>query len=447
MADNKKTFSSPSKQINRVEREQRQRQIVVSAAIGIAVLLVLVIGYGLLDQLVIQKNKPVAVVNDQKISIKEFESRARYDRFQLIQNVSMLTQYAQMFGGDTSPTSYFGQQIQQTVQTLNTPSMLGQQVVQELVNDAVILQKAKELNITVTEEELDSTIQEAFGYFAKGTPTQAPTDIPYATATLTNQQLTWLPVTPTPVEASPTDQPTAAVTETASTPSAAAPTVETAAVTPTVEASPEVTPTDFPTATPYTLEGFQLQYANYAKELQDTANFTAAEFRDIFRSRLLYDKVFAEVTKDVASIDEYVWARHILVDTPEEAEIIIGKLKAGQDFAQLARDFSKDGSASTGGDLGWFDKSRMVKEFSDAAFALQNIGDYTEPVKSQFGFHIIQLLGRETRPATSDRLTELKQTYFNEWLTKIKAEMKIVINDNWLDHVPTIPVLPSSVAQ
>jgi len=452
MAEKKKVTTGSSKQVNRVEREQRQRQIVVTTAIGIAVLLVLVLGYGILDQTVIQKSKPVAVVNGEKITLQQFEARARYDRFQLIQNISMMTQYAQMFGGDTSPSSYFGQQIQQSVQTLNTPSLLGQQVVQELVNDVVIAQKAKELNITASDEEVERAVQEAFGYYANGTPTTAPTDMPYATATLTDQQLTWVPPAPTVAASTPAAEATVAAptSEPVSPTTVAQTSVPTQGATeaPTVVPADSATATPFPTATPYTLEGFQNQFAEYAKELQNQANFTPDEFRAIFKSRLLYDKVLAEVTKDLPKEDEYIWARHILVDSPEEAEVILGKLKAGQDFAQLAKDLSKDGSAASGGDLGWFDKSQMVPEFSDAAFALKNFGDYTEkPVKSQYGYHIIQLLGRETRPATSSRLEQLKQTFFNDWLTKVKAEMKITINDNWTDKVPTIPALPSNIAQ
>jgi peptidyl-prolyl cis-trans isomerase C len=85
-------------------------------------------------------------------------------------------------------------------------------------------------------------------------------------------------------------------------------------------------------------------------------------------------------------------ASHILVKTEDEAKDIIKQLDGGADFATLAKDKSIDkGSGQNGGDLNWFTKETMVKEFSDAAFAMQR-GDVSKvPVKSQFGWHIIKI--------------------------------------------------------
>lgn len=97
--------------------------------------------------------------------------------------------------------------------------------------------------------------------------------------------------------------------------------------------------------------------------------------------------------------EEQIQARHILVKTEDEAKAIIAQLKGGADFAALAKDKSTDpGSKASGGDLGWFTKEEMVPEFSEAAFKLQK-GQYTDtPVKSQFGYHVIQLEDRRTQP-------------------------------------------------
>lgn len=90
------------------------------------------------------------------------------------------------------------------------------------------------------------------------------------------------------------------------------------------------------------------------------------------------------------SSPEQVSARHILVETEDEAKDIIKQLDDGADFASLAEEYSTDkGSATQGGSLGYFTKEQMVQEFSDAAFSTP-VGSYTEtPVKSQFGYHII----------------------------------------------------------
>src|ERR1700690_2564743 len=90
-----------------------------------------------------------------------------------------------------------------------------------------------------------------------------------------------------------------------------------------------------------------------------------------------------------------VHARHILLPTEEEAKAALARIKAGEDFAKVATELPKD-PAGDGGDLGWFPKDRMVPEFSDAAFKLKE-GEISEPVKTQFGWHIIKIEGVRTK--------------------------------------------------
>ena len=92
---------------------------------------------------------------------------------------------------------------------------------------------------------------------------------------------------------------------------------------------------------------------------------------------------------------EEIHARHILVPTEEEAKAALARVKGGEDFAKVATELSKDPSGD-GGDLGWFTKDRMVPEFSDAAFKLKE-GEISEPVKTQFGWHIIKIEGIRTK--------------------------------------------------
>lgn len=429
------------KQQNRVLREHNQRRMITIATITIAILVVLILGYGALDTLVLQQNKPVATVDGEKISLTDFQARVRYDRYQLIQNTVTLQQYQQMFSFDQTYASYFAQQIQTNVSLLENPSVLGDQVIEELINDVVIAKQAEKLGITVSEAEVDAALEEAFGYYANGTPTPEATDAPYATATLTSKQMTLVPPTPT---LAPSATPTLSLTESAATPTA---TLESPAATPTADANvtPTEEPTPQPTATPYTLEGYNQAFSDYVATLETDAQFSQEQFREIFRARLLYDKVMAEVTKEIDPTIDFIWARHILVATKEEADAIIGKLNAGEDWVALAAEFSTDESnKNQGGDLGWFDSSTMVEEFSNAAFALTEVGEISAPVETTFGWHIIQLLGTEERPASSDQLDQLKQEEFSAWLASVKAEMTIEKFDNWADKVPTIPATPSS---
>jgi len=85
-------------------------------------------------------------------------------------------------------------------------------------------------------------------------------------------------------------------------------------------------------------------------------------------------------------------ARHILVETFEEIQKIKSQLDEGSLFTQLAKSHSKCPSGANGGDLGPFGRGQMVKPFEDAAFALE-IGKVSEPVQTQFGYHLIQRIG------------------------------------------------------
>lgn len=86
-------------------------------------------------------------------------------------------------------------------------------------------------------------------------------------------------------------------------------------------------------------------------------------------------------------------ASHILVKTKEEAENLLNEIKNGKDFAEIAQAVSLCPSGHDGGDLGFFGRGMMVKPFEDAAFALKDMGDVSEPVETQFGWHLIKLTG------------------------------------------------------
>ena len=107
--------------------------------------------------------------------------------------------------------------------------------------------------------------------------------------------------------------------------------------------------------------------------------------------------LYTETVKNLKPETE-IRASHILVETEDQAKDIVKRIKAGEDFAKLATELSKDpGSGQQGGDLGFFTKERMVPEFSTAAFALAP-GQVSDPVKSQFGYHVIKLVDKREKP-------------------------------------------------
>ena len=90
-----------------------------------------------------------------------------------------------------------------------------------------------------------------------------------------------------------------------------------------------------------------------------------------------------------------VKASHILVKTEDEAKNLLAEIKAGKAFGELAQEYSLCPSGANGGDLGFFGRGMMVKPFEEAAFALENVGEVSEPVQTQFGWHLIQLTGKD----------------------------------------------------
>src|SRR5580692_1417058 len=180
------------------------------------------------------------------------------------------------------------------------------------------------------------------------------------------------------------------------------------------------------------------------KKVQDSDDFKK---RMAFaRSRLLMDnllasegkaatsdddmkKVYEEASKQITGEQE-VHARHILVETEDQAKAVEDELKKGADFAELAKKKSKDPGASDGGDLGFFTKDQMVPEFSAVAFALEP-GKISDPVKSQFGWHVIKVEEKRNRKAPDfDQVKAQIETYVTrkaqaEYVAKLRESAKV----------------------
>src|SRR5262245_3211955 len=140
-------------------------------------------------------------------------------------------------------------------------------------------------------------------------------------------------------------------------------------------------------------------------------------------------KVYEEASKQISG-EEEVHARHILVETEDDAKAVKAELDKGADFAELAKKKSKDPGASDGGDLGFFTKDQMVPEFSQVAFSLEP-GKVSDPVKSQFGWHIIKVEEKRKRKAPDfDQVKAQIETYVTrkaqaEYVGKLREAAKV----------------------
>jgi peptidyl-prolyl cis-trans isomerase C len=140
-------------------------------------------------------------------------------------------------------------------------------------------------------------------------------------------------------------------------------------------------------------------------------------------------KLYEESVAQNKPVEE-VRARHILVETEDKAKEVLAKLKAGSDFAALAKAESKDPGSADGGDLGYFTKDQMVAEFAEVAFKLEK-GALSEPVKTQFGWHIIHAEDKRNKPVPGfDQVKSQIESYLvrrsqTELVGKLRAEAKV----------------------
>ena len=164
-------------------------------------------------------------------------------------------------------------------------------------------------------------------------------------------------------------------------------------------------------------------------------------FVEYFRHGVLENKVMDKLMEDRVLEEEMVNARHILVEDEETAKNLLKKLNAGEEWNDLAAEFSQDESnKDDGGALGWFGRGRMVEELENAAFALEP-GEISEPVKSAFGWHIIASDGKEMRPMDETALEAAKGEIFQEWYDSLLEKYNVEsYPEIWLPLVPTEPV-------
>ena len=221
-----------------------------------------------------------------------------------------------------------------------------------------------------------------------------------------------------------------------------------------VEMAAEDVGSEYPNLTPQGIKDLTLDFLIEMKVVAQKAKAEKIDQTDDFKRRMAYvqqrvmmQQLMVAQAKKVApeaelkkyydeqigqiKPSEEVRARHILVEGEEDAKKIAARVKGGEDFAKIAKEVSKDtGSGAEGGDLGFFAREQMVPEFANAAFGMK-AGEISNPVKSQFGFHIIKVEERRLKPVPTfeqvkDRIAQALATKGQtEYLQKLRADAKI----------------------
>lgn len=466
----RKSKAPNKKHIARLERERRQTRMIVWTAGAVVVIVLGLIGFSLLNEKYLQPRQPVARVGEEEITTTQFQARVRLQRDQVINQYMQYSQFGQMFGMD------FSAQLQEIEYQLSESGaeVLGQNVLDSMINEILLRNEAVKLGITASEEEIQERVQEVFDYYPNGTPTASITPTEVVMPIISDEQAAIVTITPTPTlelppsetdastplptttvdpnatatvtldpsfTATATQEPTASL-EPTSTPPA------TLTATPSFTETPAPTSTPEPTATPYTKEAFDTNFTT-GMESFSKVGITETDYRKLIELDILRTKIMEYLTKDMKPFEEQVWARHILVEDEETANQVRERLLNGDDFAVVASEISKDsGNSETGGDLGWFGKGAMVPAFEEAAYS-QKIGEIGKPVQTDFGWHIIQVIGHEDRPLTADQFDQAKQTIFDNWLIDLRTKADeaglVETFDIWMDRIPMEPDLAAAL--
>ena len=198
-----------------------------------------------------------------------------------------------------------------------------------------------------------------------------------------------------------------------------------------------------PAATPNPVEAratAEAGFTQFADQVFPLAHLSQADYeRLVAAPALARQKVGDALAAAVGQSAPQVRAAHILIPTREEAEAARARVTTGgEDFATVARELSTDeATAANGGELGWFTRDEMVAPFAEAAFALEP-GAISDPVETEFGWHVIKVLQRDpNRPLTDLQINRLQQTAEEHWLAEQRAALNVT---------STLPPTPPPIA-
>lgn len=418
---------------SRAEQDAKIQGYVRLATVIVGVVIVAMILVAVVVDGFIRPNEAVGKVNDQNITVGEFQQRVRLEHsLQIIRFSNALSQFAAFTGGDVNQA--YQQLTQQEpystwASEVQSPDALANRVLNDMVDDKIIELAANELGITVSDEEIEEQINNFIGYDPEAVANIGvdPTETPTPTITPTPF------VSPTP-SLVPTETPIPSATFTLTAlPEGSATAVDSQAIT---AVPTEVTPTLSATE----VQGnFITRREELMKRLTSEARASEDYVRDFFRKLALRQKI-AETVGTQPGLTTYVNSRHILVATQEEAQDVLTALQAGESFADLARAVSNDtGSGAQGGELGWTPAYQFVGPFAEAV-KTGAIGEIIGPVETEFGYHIIQVRAREEREIDENQLEQAQQVDFQTWLEEQKTSGKYTTQtyNSWTSHVPRL---------
>ena len=388
------------KHLARSERERIQSRWLLGVIIAIAVIAIGILGYGWIDSAYIQPKKTVVTVNEDTITQGEFQGRIRIHQRELLGQLNSYMQMEQLFASDPQTLASI-QELQNQIRTqLAYPELVGQEVIYAMTRETLIRQEAEKMGIHVLPEEIERQIQQSFGFYPEGTPTPFPTPTPDATRVAA----------------------IAAASEATAEPSP----------TPTLPQTP------IPTATPYVLEAYEVDYEQFLDSLSDFG-ISEADFYVYIEAQLLEEKVREQFDPEIDRMAEHVLLQHILIFDEEIAQEALEQLESGDAWDDIVLEYSEDQSSrESSGDLGWNtlnDLVRILGQMGLAAFSAQ-VDEVVGPIESQYGWHLLRIVDRQDREILEAAYQEAVDNAFEAWIDDLTTEAEIIVVDDWQDHLP-----------
>lgn len=423
----------------RQAKERRQVQLIVGGVVGVLALIVLV---GIIIEFIVVPGQTVAVVNDEEISMRDWQEQVRYQRAQLI--VSIEEQYDLFFDDEAEDVEAAEAQAIQTVQQFSQQQislltsnyqLLGQFVLDRMIENKLVLQGAAERGIVVSEEDIDQAIGERFNYFDGGLPTPRPTltPSPQPTPSLT------------PVVGVVVEEPDPAPGEEDE------------------DAEPLPTNTPPPTATPVSEASFQEQFTEQLNALEDEgAN------ADLYRHEVemaLYRERLAEelfIEQELPTAEDHVSAFLLTFESEEEANNAVQAI-AATDFLTVWNTIrstppdpeAENPSTARATELLWRTQDQFSNQFTmgqlvPALFELE-VGETSEVIIDAQGntpvWVIAQVSGREVRELDEFTIQQRQQEALNAWVEEQLDSDDVQIFENWRSRVPRQPALDLKYVQ
>lgn len=410
------------KEILRARKQQEQLRT-IRLGVGIVVaLVVVVVAVALVNEYVIAPNRAVATVNGVEIALGEWQERVRFER---AQRIIALENQLELFGGDVGPIQQFaGQTINELVQG----ETLGEQTLNEMVNEEIVRQGAAERGIDVTDEEVSERIGELFNFYGGAVPTPEPT----ATETMV----------PTP---SITPIPTAVITDVVPT--------ETPFPTPTL--GPTETP--LPTATPVSEEAFLEEYNSLVDRFQNLG-VSEETYRSVIQAQMVAERLTDALVEEQNFTGEAEQvSAYVLTFTNEEEAQQAEEAIRESDFLTVwntIRSTPPDPEATEpptarANEILWRTQESLAQalgqEVADVAFTLPpgvpSAVITTEAADGTTQYVLLSVSGREVRPLSANEREARRQQILNDYVNQVFVTSDVEVTDVWRGRVPTVPVL------